>query len=140
MGLPLCRLVLCGCYWGCWGHSVDVGQRVFTRLEMEVGECVVACTFKNVVDGFEWTFAGVYGLNGDFDRCLLWDELDGLLSWWNLPWCIVGDFNVIRFLSERSGGRRISSAMRKFSNFIFERGLMALPLTRGLCTWSNSRS
>ena len=31
-------------------------KRVVTRLDMEVGECVVACTFKNVMDGFEWAF------------------------------------------------------------------------------------
>jgi hypothetical protein len=51
-----------------------------------------------------------------------------------------GDFNVIRFLSERSRGRRISAAMREFSDFIFEKGLMDLPLTGGLCTWSNTQS
>ena len=71
---------------------------------------------------------------------MLWDELIGLLSCWNLPWCIEGDFNVIRFPSERFGGRCISSAMREFSNFIFERGLMDLPLTGGICTWSNNWS
>ena len=97
-------------------------KRVVSRLNMEVGECVVACSFKNVVDGFEWAFARVYGPNGNIDRRRLWDELAGLLSWWDLPWCIGGDFNVIRFPSERSGGRHISAAMREFSDFIFERG------------------
>jgi hypothetical protein len=42
--------------------------------------------------------------------------------------------NVIRFPSERSRGRCISSAMKEFSDFIFERGLIDLSLTRGLCT------
>ena len=28
-------------------------KRVVNRLDMEVGECVAACTFKNVVDGLE---------------------------------------------------------------------------------------
>jgi hypothetical protein len=74
--------------------------------------------FKNVVDGFEWAFAGVYGPNGNSDRCWLWDELVGLMRWWILPWCIGGYFNVIRFTSERSGGKRIISAMREFSDFI----------------------
>ena len=76
----------------------------------------------------------MYGPNGDYDRQLLWDELAGLLSWWDLPWCIGGDFNVIRFPSERSGGRCINASMREFSDFTFERSLMDLSLTRGLCT------
>jgi hypothetical protein len=31
---------------------------------------------------------GVYGPNFDRDRRLLWDDLAGMLSWWNSPWCI----------------------------------------------------
>jgi hypothetical protein len=141
---------LWGCHYVDWFYEVATGvaggilliwdKRVVTRLDMEVGECVMACSFKNVVDGFEWAFVGVYGPSGDFDRYRLWDELAGLMSWWDLPWCIGGDFNVIRFPSEGFGGRRISAAMREFSDFIFERCLMDLPLTGGLCTWSNTRS
>jgi hypothetical protein len=95
---------------------------------MDMGEYVATCSFRNKVDGFEWAFAAVYGPNGDSNRGLLWDELSGLMCLWNLPWCIGSDFNVIRFPSERSGGRRTSSAMKEFSNFIFEMGLMDLPL------------
>jgi endonuclease/exonuclease/phosphatase family metal-dependent hydrolase len=79
-------------------------------------------------------------LNRDIDRCQLWDELAGLLSWWDLPLCIRGDFNVIRFPSQRFGGRHISAAIMEFSDFIFERGLMDLPLAGGLRTWSNTQS
>jgi exonuclease III len=132
------------CYVASSGASGGIllmwDNRVVSSLEMDVGDYVAACRFKNVVDGFEWAFAGVYGPNGNSDRHWLWDELAGLLSCWVLPWCIGGDFNVIRFPSERSGGKRISSAMREFSDFIFERSLMDLPLTGGVCTWSNSQS
>ena len=52
--------------WGCryvdWCYMaasrVAVGillmwdKRVVTRVDMEMGECVAACSFKNVVDGF----------------------------------------------------------------------------------------
>ena len=86
---------LWGCHYVDWCYVVAIGvvgdillmwdKRVVTRLNMEVGECVAACSFKNVVDGFEWVFAGVYGPNGDIDRRWLWDELAGLLSWWDLP-------------------------------------------------------
>jgi exonuclease III len=90
--------------WGCcyvdWCYVVATGaaggilltwdKRVVTKLDMEVGECVAACSFKNVLDDFEWAFTGVYGPNGDLDRRRLWDELAGLMSWWDLPWCLGG--------------------------------------------------
>jgi hypothetical protein len=47
-------------------------------------------------------------------------ELASLFSWWDMLWCIGGDFNVTRFLSERSGGARYCPAMMEFFDFIFE--------------------
>jgi hypothetical protein len=52
-----------------------------------------------------------------------------------MPWCIGGDFNFTRFPSERSGDGSLS-AMRDFSDFIFDQGLMDLPLARGSYSWS----
>lgn len=48
-------------------------------------EFIAACSFKSVEDGFLWAFASIYGPNVDSDRKLLWDELVGLLNWWDLP-------------------------------------------------------
>ena len=65
-----------------------------------MGRIFVSCKFKNVVDHFVWAFTGVYGPNFDRDRHLPWEELAGIHSWWNVPWGIGGDFNVVRFPSE----------------------------------------
>ena len=73
------------------------------------------------------------------DRRLLWEELVGLNSWWNVPWCVGGDFNVLRFSSERSGSTSFTAAMREFSSFIFEQGLIDIPLQWGFFTSYNSR-
>jgi hypothetical protein len=81
-------------------------------------------------------FVGVYGPNSDSDRMLLWDELAGVLSLWEVPWCVRGDFNVTRFPSERLGSASLDSAMMKFSKFISNQGLMDLPLAGGCFTWS----
>ena len=59
-------------------------------------------------------------------------------SWWNLTWCLGGDFNVICFPSERLGVGRFSRYMYDFSYFISLHGLMDNPLEGGLYTWSNS--
>ena len=84
-------------------------------------------------------FTGVYGPNSLRDRRLLWEELFGLNSWWNVPWCVGGDFNVVRFPPERFGSTSFTAAMREFSSFIFEQGLIDIPLQGGSFTWSNSR-
>ena len=58
------------------------------------------------------------------------DELSGIASWWDTPWWVGGDFNVIRFPTERLG---------EFSEFIFCLGLMDIPLEGSKFTWSNNR-
>jgi len=80
-----------------------------------------------------------YGPNDDRDRRELWDELAGLMSWWELPWRIGGDFNVVRFPSERSGVAGFSAAMEEFSDFIFMQNLVNVPLEGGQFTWSNNQ-
>ena len=71
------------------------------KVEEAVGRFSVSCEFKNVVDHFVWAFTGVYGPNSDRDRSFFWEELSSLCSWWDVPWCVGGDFNVVWFPSER---------------------------------------
>jgi len=49
-----------------------------------LGEFTLAVSFRNVADWFVSAFAGVYGPNSSINRRLLWDELAGILSWWNV--------------------------------------------------------
>ena len=69
-------------------------------LEEAVGCFSVSCMFKNVVDQFEWAFTGVYGPNSDKDRRLLWEELSGLCSWWNVTWTVGGIFFFFFLISK----------------------------------------
>jgi hypothetical protein len=137
--------------WRCpykeWCHVDSIGasggillmwdRRVVTKLDVCLGNYVAACSFRNVEDGFLWAFAGVYGPSRHNLRSFLWEELAGLLSIWDLPWCIGGDFNATIFLNERSGG---AGAVMDFVDFIADHGLMDLPLAGGVSTWSNSLS
>jgi len=147
--LMLCRVVLCAVYgvvvmwtgvvWIPAGFQMGIliiwDKRVVEKVVSCVGVYSLSISFRNVVDRSTWAFAGVYGPNSDRDRSLLWDELAGLLSWWNLYWCIGGDFSVTCFPSERSGVARLCSAIMEFSNFISDQSLMDLHLVGGAYTW-----
>ena len=69
----------------------------------------------------------------------MWDELTGIASWWDTPWCVGGDFNVIQFPNERLGADQFTPAMNEFSEFIFSFGLMDIPLEGGKFTWFDNR-
>jgi exonuclease III len=114
--------------------------RVVEKLEEAVGMFSISCKFREVVSGFIWAFSGVYGSNRGEERRLLWEELGGLNAWWDLPWCVGGDFNTVHYPSERAGTTNISPGMNDFSDFIFHSGLIDLPLEDGSFTWSNSLS
>jgi hypothetical protein len=75
------------------------------------------------------TFLGPshYRPNNDSIRRSLWEEMAGLITWWDLPWCISGDFNVTHFPNERLGEARFctnNSTMMEFSDFISKQGLV----------------
>jgi hypothetical protein len=127
-----------GCIWvylGSRGASGGIllmwDRKVVEKIEEYMGRYVVACAFRSVSVNFEWGFAGVYGPNDDGDRRRLWDELAGLRNIWEMPWCMGGDFNIVRSPSERGGEARSSQAIVEFSEFIFKQGLIDIPLVWG---------
>jgi hypothetical protein len=114
-------------------------KRAVECIDEAIGTFSLSCKFKSVLDQFVWAFSGVYGPNDNSERILLWEELSGISHLWDIPWCIGGDFNVARYMYERAGVPRSTTAMGEFSNFISELGLLDLPLTRGSFTWSNNQ-
>jgi hypothetical protein len=77
-----CYLASCG---ASGGMLIMWDKRIVEKIDGFVGEFVLACSFRSVVDDFSWAFVGVYGPNIDALRSSLWDELSGLSSWWELP-------------------------------------------------------
>jgi hypothetical protein len=78
--------------WGCpfvdWCYLASCGasggllimwdKRILEKIDVFMGEFVLAWSFRSVADDFSWAFAGVYGPNIDALRGSLWDELVGL--------------------------------------------------------------
>jgi hypothetical protein len=110
------------------------------KIDEALGLFTASCKFRCVDTGFEWAFTGVYGPNANFDRRLFWEEMSSVGSWWEVPWIVGGDFNVVHYASERLGVVSITTTMSNFSDFIDSNGLMDIPMGGGRHTCSNSQS
>ena len=43
----------------------------------------------------------------------MWDELVGIQQYWRIPWCCLGNFNIVPFPSERKGETSLTLALVK---------------------------
>lgn len=50
-----------------------------------------------------WLLTSVYGPNDNQRRKDFWKELDMIRTRWSGAWCLGGDWNIIRFPSEKKG-------------------------------------
>ena len=112
-------------------------KRVLDKVEVMVGTFSGLVKWQGVEDNFIWACSGVYGPNENNKRGHMWEELVGIQQYWRISWCCFGDFNIVRFLSERRGETRLTLAMEKFSKFIEDLNLIDLPLEGGSYTWSS---
>ena len=109
-------------------------KRVLDVMDSIVGSFSVSCCWKGITDGFVWACSGIYGPHSDGVRASLWGELADVRQRWNVPWCAIGDFNVVRFPSERLGCNNFNLAMIEFSDWIDQLNLVDLPLVGGTFT------
>jgi len=105
--------------------------KILELVDSRIGSFSVSCKFKSLEDNFEWGLIGVYGPNDDHLRCALFEELMSFMSFWDILWCLGGDFNVIRFPS----GGRLTWAMRGFFAFIDSCNLIDPSLEGARFTW-----
>ncbi|WRX10499.1 Reverse transcriptase domain - like 10 [Theobroma cacao] len=67
-------------------------------------------------------------------------EILSLKNSYEGPWCICGDFNIIKSTEEKIGDNLDYSGMALFIDFINSMELVNLPLSGGLFTWSDNRA
>ena len=63
----------------------------------------------------------------------------GLKEICSASWCVGGDFNVVRRVSEKFNSSTISRSMRQFDSLIRELGLVDPSLSNARFTWLNFR-
>ena len=82
-----------------------------------------------------WVFTSVYGPVCSGDREEFWEELGSIKGLWSDPWCVEGDFNLVRFPEEHNKGGGLIASMRRFSEVLEDLELRDYPLMGGPFTW-----
>jgi exonuclease III len=85
-------------------------------------------------------FSALYASTNYLTRRKLWNDLNSLQSQFNLPWCFLGDFNVIMGAHEHRG--RCNPArlpIEEFQSWTNTFNLIHLPTRGASFTWSNGR-
>ncbi|WKA09802.1 hypothetical protein VitviT2T_027421 [Vitis vinifera] len=108
----------------------------FKCSEKVLGSFSITVKLNSDEEGFFW-LTSVYGPNKAVWRKDFWMELQDLHGLTFPRWCVGGDFNVIRRISEKMGDSRLTVNMRCFDEFIRESGLLDPPLRNAAFTWSN---
>lgn len=67
------------------------------------------------------------------------DELDDVMSSWQGPIMIGGDFNFVRFVSDKSNKQLDHRWADKFNDWIDKWGLLELNVTNRAFTWTNKQ-
>lgn len=81
----------------------------------------------------------VYGPSIDSEKPQFIEELRSLTSTIQWPWIMAGDFNLVRWMIDRSGGIRPYPLMDLFNDFIQSAALVDIPLKNHSFMWSNKR-
>lgn len=81
----------------------------------------------------------VYGPStNDFKPAFIY-ELRFLANLVHSPWMLGGDFNLVRWLIDRSGNQRIFTLMLLFNDLIRDLQLIDVPLENRRFTWCSNR-
>ncbi|XP_058078824.1 uncharacterized protein LOC131227097 [Magnolia sinica] len=108
-------------------------------LNSSVGSFSISATLRNSVSSKDYLICSVYGPTNFSLRSAFWKELSSICQSFNGPICFAGDFNSIRFLTEKSSGNSSKSQMAAFLDWIDSNSLFDLPLLGSRFTWTNGR-
>ena len=89
--------------------------------------------------GLQCIFTFVYGENWASYRKSLWAELCNISNAYsNMPWSVLGDFNVARFMNEKLSGKSLSiHQLQDFNDCISYCSLSDITSSRSIWSWCN---
>lgn len=90
-------------------------------------------------NNFKFMYTVVYGPQDDRIKIEFLQELQSVRELNNLPWLLMGDFNLYRNIEDTTGNIRNLGLLAAFNSFISNTNLLEVPLQGKEFTWSNKR-
>lgn len=112
-------------------------HRCTTKLSLHANSVTVL--LKQIKSGQLVAISNVYEPSEDIFKPQFVQELSQLSSMISYPWCIAGDFNLVRWLTDISASLSNFRLMQLFNDFVAGAGLVDTPLRNRLFTWSSKR-
>lgn len=112
----------------------------FQVTSCEKGQNFICISGRKLDDGSLCVFLNVYAPCDRIGKRALWNSLIDLKNSLNVDnWCVLGDFNAVRYPEERKGQGSMSSIQRmessEFNEFIEGMELLDIPLIGRKFTW-----
>lgn len=143
------QVKICGLNYEGWASLDAIGSsasllsywklNMFEGVLLKKGTNSLTITLTCKSTGFTQMLSNIYGPHTQQERLRLFAELRELREDNNLPWILIGDFNAVRFSSERKGVSKSEPSSRLFNNFVNSQALIELRLSNRNFTWSNFR-
>jgi len=89
--------------------------------------------------GFSWKLVVIYGSPYEEGEQEFIDELHSIMSTWAGPTMLGGDFNLVRFISDKSNGVFNHKWADAFNDWVSKWGLVELNPSNKLFTWTNNQ-
>lgn len=125
---------------GSAGGLLIAWKRNFVLINSWVTKHTCSALLMQVTSGTRFLVTNVYGPSTDPNKKLEFlQELLNLKSLVKDPWLLMGDFNVVRWMNDRSGALEEFCLMDRFNEIVDLLQLMEVPLQNRNYTWSSKR-
>jgi len=121
-----------GRIWVCWNRA-EVKVSVLDKS----AQCI-NCHIHSIKENSDWFQSFIYGANKPVERRLLWQNLFSMkMMVSSKPWILDGDFNVVRFLSEKWGAESLNAYEVEFGDCLSNLEITDLNFSGCFYTWNN---
>lgn len=115
-----------------WKHSFELITSWSTKHTITV-------VLRHITSGHSISVTNAYGPTEDSLKPGFVSELRSCAALTDHPWLLAGDFNMVRWLVNRSSGSHSFRLMDLFNNFISDVGIVDIQLRNRSFTWSSKR-